>query len=532
MKEIIKKGLKFARKHWFILTIIAVCLLRFLFTYKLPSFYLFRMNNDDDLYVKLTYSLVKGNYLGNYSVNTLVKGPVFAFVMFFSVIYKFGFSSVLTVLYTLSCLYFLYSLKNIVKEKKYLIIIFIILMFNPVTYSSDLFQRLYRNSISITELLFFIGSVIRVLTFKNKKILNNILLGVFISLMFLTREDNIWVYPILIFLVGYSIFKERKIKAFIISIIPIIILYGSLNLVSLINYKHYGVYTYNELQKSEFHNTYKKILQIKDDVKIHMVSIPKTTLYKLAENTKTFNFTKDELDYFYSQYCYYEYESTKGEIYNGNIIWHLRNMIYKKKQFKSGKESEEYFKKLGEEIDELFENGTFEKEFVMPSTYMAVPTKEDFKMLPGKILEAITYTSTYKNIKTLTKTDEYYYDKNINAYYFEIEDYHDTANIVKDNPIQYEIIRIIYEILTIVLSLVSLFIYFKNIKKFDSISIISHLLIISYMLIIGGVAYTHISSFNAIRPLYLGNVYIIQTIFVLLNIYRIKDYKKRIISVK
>ena len=521
-----KKIKDFIKKHWFILTILLLCILRFLFTYKLPSFYLHEMVHDDGLYVKMLKALTKGQYLGAYSAKTLIKGPVFAFVLFIARIYKMGFSSFLTILYTLACLYFLTSLKHIIKSKKFLLIIFIVLLFNPVTYSQDLFQRLYRNSISITELLFFLFLLFLFITYKNKKILNNILLGIIVSIMFLTREDNIWVYPIILFLIIYSIYKERKIKTIIISIIPIIILQLSLNLVSFINYKNYGIYTYNEIQKSEFHNTYKKILQIKDDKKIHMVSIPKSTLYKLIDNTKTFNFSKDELDRFYHIFEYYEYESTKGEIYNGNIVWDLRKMIDIKHNFKSGKESEAYYKKLGEEIDELFKNGTFEKEFVMPSIYMAVPTKKDFMLLPKKVLETIVYTTTYKNIKTLTKTKDYAYDKDINAYFFEYINYHDTVSIVKKNPLQYEIIRIIYEILTIVLSVISLFIYIKNIKKFDSVNIINHLLLVSYLLIIGGVAYTHISSFNAIRPLYLGNVYIIQNIFILLNLSRIKLSRK------
>ena len=347
-------------------------------------------------------------------------------------------------------------------------------------------------------------------------------------LMFWTREDNIWIYPIILFLIVYSIYKERKIKTLVISIIPIIILQLLLNIVSFVNYKYYGIYTYNEIEKSEFHNTYKKILQIKDDEKIHMVSIPKSTLYKLVDNTKTFNLTKEEIDRFYYEHEYYEYEYTKGEIYNGNIVWHLRKMIDKRNKFKSGKESEEYYKNLGKEIDELFEKGILKKEFVMPSTYVAVPMKEDIINLPKKVIETIIYTTTYKNIKTLTKTDKYIYNKKINAYYFAYKDYHDTVSIVKKNPIKYEIIRITYEVLTIILSFVSLFIYIKNIKKFDNISIISHLLIISYMLIIGGVAYTHISSFNSIRPLYLANIYIIQSIFIMINMYRLKAKKHNI----
>ncbi len=523
-----KKIKNLIKKHLFIILIIFISILRFLFSYKLPSFYLFRMNYDDQLMVKLLYTLAKGKYLGTYSVRTLVKGPVFSFVLLLGVLYKISFSSLLTILYILSSLYFLSSLKNIVKEKKYLLLIYVFILFNPVTFSQDLFQRLYRNSISITEFLFFIGTVIRIITLKDKRILNNILLGVSLSLMYLTREDNIWTKPIILFLIVYTIFKEKKIKPIIISLIPIVILQMSLNLVSFINYKYYGIYTYNEIEKSEFHNTYKKILQIKDDEKKCMVSIPKSTIYKLVDNTKTFNLTKEEIDRFYYQHDYYEYECSKGEIYNGNIVWQLREMIGQKNKFKSGKESEEYYKKLGEEIDSLFADGTFQKEFIMPSAFMAVPTKEDIIVLPKKVLETIVYTTTYKNIKTLTKTDGYIYNKRINAYYFAYKDYHDTVSIVKKNPLKYEIIRMIYEVITILLSIVSIFLYLKNLKKFDNITIISSILLVCYMLIIGGVAYTHITSFNAIRPLYLANIYTIQSIFIILNIYRLKDKSKRI----
>ena len=514
------------KKYWFIILILLFSVIRFLFTYKLSNFYLYLMNYDDGLMVEQCGTLISGKYLGSYGTRTLVKGPVFPLFLLLSIIYKMKFSTFFTLLYILSCIFFITSFKNVIKNKKYLIILFVVLLFNPVTYSQDLFQRLYRNSISITELLFFLGTTIRVLFNKDKKILNNVLMGISLSLLFLTREDNLWTYPVILFVIAYNIIKDRKIKNIIISLIPIILLYGSLNLISFINYKHYGIYTYNEIQKSEFHNTYKKILQIKDDEKIEFVSIPKSTLYKLSDNTKTFNLTRKEIDRFYKGYANWEDEPYKNEIYNGNIIWYLRLMIDNKNKFKSGKESQAYYKKLGEEIDKLFENGTLEKEFTMPSTFMNVPVKDQIKELPKNVFNTVIYTTRYKDIKTMTNTKLYKYDKNIDAYYFAYGDYHDTINIVKKNPIKYERIRIIYEWLTIVLSIVALLIYFKNILKFDSFSIISHILIICYGLIIGGVAYTHTTAFHAIRPLYLGNVYILQSIFILINLYRIKTIKK------
>lgn len=515
-----KKVKSFLKKHWFISLIVLFGLLRFLFTYKLPSFYISNMSYDDKLMVDQAVSLLKGDYLGTYGYKTLIKGPIFPFLLFIIRLYKINYTCIFTLLYIVACLFFVNSLKSVVKNKKYLLIIYLFLLFNPVTYSQDLFQRLYRNSISITELLFFLGASIRVLFNKDKRILNNILLGVSLSLMFLTRDDNLWTYPVILFIIVYSIFKDRKVKNIIITLVPIVILVLSLNIVSIVNYKEYGVYTYNEIQKSEFHNTYKKILQIKDDEKIHQVAIPKSTFYKLVDNIKSFNFTRKEIDRFY-----YTHADENGEIYNGNIMWYFRVLTYGKNKFKNGKESEKYYKKLGEEIDEAFKNGKLEKEFTMPSSFMAVPTKNDIKETFINCFNTILYTTSYKYIKTMTDVKNIGYDYSLGAYQVVYIDYHHTVDIVKRNPLQYELIRIIYYSLTIVFSIVSLLIYLKNILKWDFISIISHILIICYLLIIGGVAYTHTTSFHAIRPLYLGNVYIIQSIFILLNLYRLKDSK-------
>ena len=517
-----KKIKEFLKKYWFVLSIILLCVLRFLFTYKLPSFYLSNMNYDDLLMVDQSSSLLHGEYLGEFAYKTLIKGPLFPMLLFVIRIYKFSYSSIFTLLYIGSCIYFMCSLKHIIKNKKFLVIALAFLLFNPATFSQDLFQRLYRNSISMTEFLFFFGSVIRVLFSKNIKARNYLLFGLSLSLMFLTREDNLWTYPVIAFIIIYNIIKYKKIRIILLNLTPVMILIISLNLISIVNYKHYGIYTYNEIQKSEFHNTYKKILQIKDDEKKEQISIPKSTLYKLAENCKSFNVSKNTIDFYYKMLA-----DETGEIYNGNMIWYFRYIVYGKNEFKTGQESENYYKKLGEEIDELFEKKVFEKEFTMPSISLSVPTKKDLFELPKELLNAFIYTATYKDIKTFSLYPSIKYDNSVNSYYFKYADYHHTVDIVKKNKFIYEFIRIIYYSLTIVLGILSLFLYFKNIKKFDSINILNHVLLICYLLIIGGVTYTHVTSFHAIRPLYLGNIYIIQTIFILLNIYRMKDYLKK-----
>ena len=521
----------------FLIILGIITLIRFLISYKLPSFYIQNLVYDDRLMVYQLVSLLNGKYLGTYSDFILIKGVIFPFFLFIVRNMNMSYSSIITILYILSCMYFTKGLEKTIKNKKALIILYLVLLFNPITYSSELFQRLYRNSLSSIEILFFLGIIIRLFLSENKikkDIIKYILLGIMMSIMYMTREDNIWILVILGILVLYKLIKYKSYKLMFLELIPLVLLHINLNIVSLINYKQYGIYTYNEIQKSEFKNTFKKTLQIKDDKELDQVSIPKTTLLKLSKNTKSFIKEKD-INIFYKLLA-----DKNGEIYNGNIIWYFRQMVYKRNAIKSGKESEKYFKKLGKEIDELYKNKTLKKEFVFPSILLNRPTKNNIKQLPKSVLDIVVYTTTYKDIKTITEFKDFKYDPKVKAYTKEHKNSHTTHNIVKENDKDYEMIRIIYMILNVVLSPISLIIYIMNIKKKDDINLINIIILISYLVILAGVSYTNVTAFPTKRYLCLGNLYLLQSIFVYLNIYRFvemqnikeEDNKKKKVSKK
>ena len=514
--------MEYIKKHKFIIILFIIALIRLLLSFKLPLFYNGLMKYDDELMINQFDNLIKGNYLGNYSYSTLVKGFFYPLLLALSYIMKLNFSVFFTTLYILACIYLTSSLKKIINNKVFSFIFFIIILFNPISYSSDLFQRLYRNSISVSELLFFLGTIIRIVSDKKNKIINYFILGIILSIMYLTREDNIWTIPVLMLLFIYKLYKNIKIKNIIINLIPIIILIFSLNIVSFINYKYYGVYTYNELKNTNFKDAYINILRIKEDKKIDKVSINKETFYKLLDNIDIPGIDKKFIDKIYKKYA-----DTSGEIDNGNMVWYFRNWIYINNKFKSGKEANEYFDKLNKEIERLFKEGKLETEFTIPSINFSTPTISELKKYPKSIAKAVLYTTTYQNVKTMPKIEEtdriknIQYSKKYNIFSIEYRDYRHTDNIIDNNPIKYEIIRQIYMYLTIIFIVVSIIIYLKNIFKFDELNIIIDLILISYLVIILGVAYTDVTAFHAIRYMYLGNTYILQSLFILLNLYRL-----------
>lgn len=518
--------MKFIKKHWFISLIIVFTIIRFLISYHLPTFYIKNLGYDDGLMIRELNSLLNGNYLGNYNNLILTKGIIYPLFMTIIKICNFNYSTILTLLYILSCMFFCKSLNCFVKSKKYMLIIYIILLFNPISYSSELFQRLYRNSLSIIELLFFLSFVIRIIYNDKKSIFNYCSLGFITSIMFLTREDNIWTLVIMLILFIYKIYKNNKIKNILYNLIPLGVLIINLNIISFINYQYYGVYTYNELLKSNFKDCYVKILEIKDDKKIDKVAITKNSLYKLSDISSKFDITKEELDRFYESN-----DLDNGEINNGKIIWYLRNLFYVKNQFLKGDTANKYFKELSEEIDHLFKIGKLEKEFVIPSVLINTPTLNEMKEMPINIIKAIIYTSTYQNVKTFSESDlkqldKINYDKDLLSYQIEFNDYHHTENMVDNNFKFIEIIRIIYKYFTIILSLVGIFIFIKNIKIKDKMNLLIAITLIIYLIILFGVVYTHTTAFYAIRYYYLGNIYILQSIFILLNLGRV--YEKKI----
>ena len=233
-------NMKFIKKYWLvILTIITI--LRLFWSYNLPTYFINNLKLDDRLMIDNFTTLMKNEYLGPFSEFSLIKGIVFPITMLIAKSTNISYSLFYTFLYIFACAYFTCSLRKIVDDKKVLSIIYIFLLFNPISYSSELFQRLYRNSISISELLFLLGITIRII--KENKIVNYILFGITMTIMFLTREDNIWIFIILLIISIYKFYKNKK--SILLCLIPIAILIINLNIYSAINYNHYGIYTYN-----------------------------------------------------------------------------------------------------------------------------------------------------------------------------------------------------------------------------------------------------------------------------------------------
>ena len=95
--------------------------------------------------------------------------------------------------------------------------------------------------------------------------------------------------------IKYKDNKKELITKIIIAILPIIILQGSLTVTRLVNYKVYGVYTYNEINDGYFGKVLQTIYSVKQEKDIKYVTASREKINKLYEVSPILNSIKEHL---------------------------------------------------------------------------------------------------------------------------------------------------------------------------------------------------------------------------------------------
>ena len=131
----------------FVIALIVVSVLKQLLVYNLPIVANVALGVDDMLMIDITNNLVNGNWVGPYSDIIISKGLTFPLLLAFCYFIKIDYITMMTLLYTMACLIFIYVLSKKIKNKLLLFIIYTITLFVPIMYSYQVMQRVYRNAI-------------------------------------------------------------------------------------------------------------------------------------------------------------------------------------------------------------------------------------------------------------------------------------------------------------------------------------------------------------------------------------------------
>ena len=405
----------------FTLLVIIAILARLALSARIPPCFFFS-GWDDTWMSNAAESLLKGEWLGEYDHHTLIKGCIGPMVLAFSTMTGIPFLELNTALYIIACLFFLWILAKFVRNRVVLLLIFVVLLFNPLSFSCLTWQRIYRNGMPLWQVPIVFGSFymlyIARLAPLHKMLMWAVVSGISLWGFLNTREDGIWIWPfvsVCVLLVAVRSFfvagkvRDRALRSFV-AILPIVVLLVGNLAICLVNKVEYGVAMRNDRDAGNYARVMQDLYLIRPDSadearlsssehKDCFHNIYYSTLQKAYSVSPTLNLASRQID---------EALDTWGsmpgchgrDLILDHMLFAIRDGVAMAGFYRSLAESERFFGNVHRELLEAFDSGKIERRGIS-FTAMAAPFRSE--LIPRILSEwwnAILHVARFKTMGT------------------------------------------------------------------------------------------------------------------------------------
>ena len=512
---------------------------------------------DDVLMVEQASSILEGKWLGDYNCLTLVKGPFTPVFMAVAKLCHIPFLIAQDIFFIIACIFLIYVFKDIIKSNILKIITLVLLIFNPIIYSTEI-CRAYRDGIYLALIIYLIAFSFAVFL-KRKDTMSKLIwyyigLGFTIGSIFLCREEIVWLIPyLLIFVIMTIIYivkdkevlqKKQKILLFLVPILIVILMIIS---VMFLNYKYYGTFQLNQYWGKEFKEAYGALTRIISEEEIERVPVTTESLEKAYEISPKCRELKEYFDGELENWAMCG-DGSLDQIQGGYFHWALMRAVESKGYYKNAKTANEFYKQMAEEINKACDEGKVECLNYKRVSNVIRFDLEDIYDAIIKCKDTIKYQYTMSLLKVkitsswYAKSDETYQERtkafeeitltktSVNGFY-ETEQDKMRINILDKIKNIYKTINpyVFYEsiLVAVVFIIQSIIRKQKNSGKIIILIGLAGL----YLCRIFIITFTSVTMYtSAINVMYLSATYVIQILFaVFANIFLGQEIKKIIV---
>lgn len=299
---------------------------------RIPYYAIGGSGYDDEYLINIAESLFARQWLGVYGMTTLIKGISFPIFVALAKALCMPYGMLLGLFYILSAYVFVKACRHLTRNQYILSFIFLYAIYSPVSFSTIVTQRVYRNAIVYPAIILVVGCILNLYFSRNERLKTKLLwlisTGLSFSFFYYIREDSIWLLPLLvaslvIICIWYLFFNEegkKNIKKCILMVIPIAIFIIVTFAYKGMNYKEYGVFTISDRSSGAFGELTGNIIKVSDETNEDKnVWISKKTLEKVVSVCPSL---ADNKELIMSSYAGWANES--GDVWGDWSVWALR----------------------------------------------------------------------------------------------------------------------------------------------------------------------------------------------------------------
>lgn len=221
-------------------------------------------NHDEGLFLRQAESLIGGHWLGQYDQYTLIKGPFYGMWVAFSYSAHIPLIKSHHLLYAGACVLAVVALAPLIRSRLARVCVFSALWFNPVALgvTSVLRDAIYS---SLTLICFACCVAIVIRAHAKKSLLGWFLaLGLAFSALWLTREEGVWLLPLLL-VSGFACYVRgiEAIRFFKYALAFLFVFVGAISSVKLLNYLFFNTWAVVEVAERPFVDAYQSLIRVK-----------------------------------------------------------------------------------------------------------------------------------------------------------------------------------------------------------------------------------------------------------------------------
>ncbi len=236
-------------------------------------------NYDDDLFLRLARSIVRGQWLGRYDNTTLVKGPFYSLFIAAAFGLHLRLKLAEQVAYdAASALVAWVLITSLPRSGRHTLLglgLYAALCLDPILWYAEL-GRVIREGLYISLSLGVFG-LTAMISFppaaiaRRRAILSGAALGLVGGAYWITREEGVWLVPSLLAIVLIGLIRRRPVRLALPPGMPTSGLAAASGFaavilsVSALNDRHYGVFETNEVKSAAFEHAYGAISRIRPD---------------------------------------------------------------------------------------------------------------------------------------------------------------------------------------------------------------------------------------------------------------------------
>jgi hypothetical protein len=323
--------------------------------------------SDDSLFVRAAYYLGHGLWLGPYDWLTLVKGPGYPF--WIAMVAALGMPLLVAqqMLYVVACAVLTLVLRPVLRSRWTSVALYIALLLNPVTFADGPATRVMREGIyhSLTMLVVACAIAVWIRSSRSPKVWLGWAIGLGFSgaAFWLTREEGVWLAPILLLPVATVWMAVRShgwsggrilagLRPWGLSAAVALVLVAA---IAANNQRVYGVFQTVDTMSGSFLNAYGALTRIEPRQWVADVPVPKEVRFRAYAVSPTLARLAPVLEGPVG--ATWAAHGGGSEIKGGWFMWALRDAASLTGYYTNAAQSEAFYQQVADELNAACADG-------------------------------------------------------------------------------------------------------------------------------------------------------------------------------